>query len=181
MAAGKSPSTARTARAGVRASIRATKGRNGSGAKGRRKVDEELRRIGDTPTAQCLRAKPHVGSTRHRWSRAPELSELIKVMTLCGGRSLSPILRCLLLGFGGIFITPLGGKTTNWRAGCGRSACPVRREGGPNSIGSPYPYHPTERLFHHPASLNVAPPFRATHARLKPGATSQTRTPPARR
>ena len=140
MAAGKSPSTARTARAGVRASIRATKGRNGSGAKGRRKVDEELRRIGDTPTAQCLRAKPHVGSTRHRWSRAPELSELIKVMTLCGGRSLSPILRCLLLGFGGIFITPLGGKTTNWRAGCGRSACPVRREGGPNSIGSPYPY-----------------------------------------
>jgi len=26
-------------------------------------------------------------------------------------------------------VNPLGGKTTNWRAGCGRPACPVRREG----------------------------------------------------
>ena len=140
MAAGKSPSTAGTERAGVRASIRATKGRNGSGAKGRRKVDEELRRIGDTPTAKCLRAKPLVGSTRHRWGRAPEPWEFIIVVTLCGGRGFSPILRCLLLGLGWTVITPLGGETTHWRAGCGRSACPVRREGGPNSIGSPYPY-----------------------------------------
>jgi hypothetical protein len=140
VAAGKSPSTARTARAGVRASIRAQKGRNGSGAKGRRKVDEELRRIGDTPAAECLRAKPNVGSTRHRWSRAPEPREFIIVVTLCGGRGSSPILRCLRLGLGWTVITPLGGKTTNWRAGCGRSACPVRREGESNSIGSPYPY-----------------------------------------
>ena len=63
------------------------------------------------------------------------------VVTLCGGRGFSPILRCLLLGFGGTVITPLAGKTTNWRAGCGRSASPVRREGDSNSIGSPYPYH----------------------------------------
>ena len=145
MAAGKSPSTAKTARAGVRASIRAKKDRNGSGAKGRRKVDEELRRNGDTPTAQCLRAKPNVGSTRHRRSRAPEPWEFIIVVTLCGGRGFSPILRCLLLGLGWTVITPLGGETTHWRAGCGRSACPVRREGGPNSIGSPYPYHPLVR------------------------------------
>ena len=26
-------------------------------------------------------------------------------------------------------VNPLGGKTTHWRAGCGRTACPVRREG----------------------------------------------------
>ena len=26
-------------------------------------------------------------------------------------------------------VSPLAGKTTDWRAGCGRSACPVRREG----------------------------------------------------
>ena len=27
------------------------------------------------------------------------------------------------------YVNPLGGKTTDWRAGCGRPACPVRREG----------------------------------------------------
>jgi hypothetical protein len=37
--------------------------------------------------------------------------------------------------------SPLAGKTTNWRAGCGRSASPVRREGEQKPIGSPYPYH----------------------------------------
>jgi hypothetical protein len=37
-------------------------------------------------------------------------------------------------------VNPLEGKTINRRAGCGRSARPVRREGGPNSIGPPYPY-----------------------------------------
>jgi len=37
-------------------------------------------------------------------------------------------------------VNPLRGDTTNRRAGCGRSARPVRREGGPNPIGSPYPY-----------------------------------------
>ncbi len=36
---------------------------------------------------------------------------------------------------------PHGGKTINRRAGCGRPARPVRREGRPNSIGLPYPYH----------------------------------------
>jgi hypothetical protein len=38
------------------------------------------------------------------------------------------------------FASPLAGKTIDWRAGCGRSARPVRREGGSNPIGSPYPY-----------------------------------------
>ena len=38
------------------------------------------------------------------------------------------------------YASPLVGKTIDWRAGCGRSARPVRREGGPNPIGSPYPY-----------------------------------------
>ena len=37
-------------------------------------------------------------------------------------------------------VTPLGGKTVNGRAGCGKPARPVRREGRPNSIGLPYPY-----------------------------------------
>ena len=41
------------------------------------------------------------------------------------------------------FINPLRGNTTNRRAGCGRSASPVRREGRPNSIGLPYPYRPS--------------------------------------
>ena len=37
-------------------------------------------------------------------------------------------------------VNPLGGKTINRRAGCGKSARPVRREGRPNPIGLPYPY-----------------------------------------
>src|SRR5438477_2182383 len=37
-------------------------------------------------------------------------------------------------------VNPLRGKTTDRRAVCGKSARTVRREGGPNSIGPPYPY-----------------------------------------
>jgi hypothetical protein len=37
-------------------------------------------------------------------------------------------------------ISPLAGKTTDWRAGCGRSARPVRREGVSKPIDAPYPY-----------------------------------------
>ncbi len=37
-------------------------------------------------------------------------------------------------------VNPRRGKTTNWRAVCGRTARTVRREGGSNSIGPPYPY-----------------------------------------
>jgi|SRR5712671_5528244 len=37
-------------------------------------------------------------------------------------------------------VGPLAGKTTDWRAGCGRSARPVRREGGSKPIDAPYPY-----------------------------------------
>src|SRR5204862_5336425 len=39
------------------------------------------------------------------------------------------------------FVIPLEGKTIDRRAGCGRSARPVRREGESNPIGPPYPYH----------------------------------------
>jgi hypothetical protein len=38
-------------------------------------------------------------------------------------------------------VNPHEGKTINRRAGCGRSASPVRREGELNSISPPYPYH----------------------------------------
>ena len=37
-------------------------------------------------------------------------------------------------------VSPLGGKTTDRRAGCGRSARPVQREGASKSIDAPYPY-----------------------------------------
>ena len=39
-----------------------------------------------------------------------------------------------------VLYNPHGGNTINWRAGCGKSASPVRREGGPGATGSPYPY-----------------------------------------
>ena len=35
---------------------------------------------------------------------------------------------------------PFEGKTINRRAGCGKPARPVRREGRPKPIGLPYPY-----------------------------------------
>jgi hypothetical protein len=44
------------------------------------------------------------------------------------------------IGSLGMLRQSLGGKTTNWRAGCGRSASPIRREGGPKPIGPPYPH-----------------------------------------
>jgi hypothetical protein len=37
-------------------------------------------------------------------------------------------------------VCPLVGNTTDWRAGCGRSARPVRREGVSKPIDAPYPY-----------------------------------------
>src|SRR6516165_529745 len=42
-------------------------------------------------------------------------------------------------------VSPLAGKTTDWRAGCGRSARPIRREGASKPIDAPYPYHVLER------------------------------------
>ena len=38
-------------------------------------------------------------------------------------------------------VSPLRGKTTDWRAVCGRSARTVRREGGLEPTSSPYPYN----------------------------------------
>ncbi|MCY2969028.1 MAG: hypothetical protein NT069_36290, partial [Planctomycetota bacterium] len=37
-------------------------------------------------------------------------------------------------------VNPPWGNTINRRAGCGKTARPVRREGGPKPIGPPYPY-----------------------------------------
>jgi len=39
-------------------------------------------------------------------------------------------------------VSPLVGKTTDWRAVCGRTARPVRREGASKPIDASYPYHP---------------------------------------
>src|SRR5207237_10495984 len=51
------------------------------------------------------------------------------VMTLSRGCGLPPNPRCGLPRSRASLITPLGSNTTDWRAGCGRSARPVRREG----------------------------------------------------
>jgi hypothetical protein len=44
-------------------------------------------------------------------------------------------------------VNPLVGKTTDWTAGCVRSACPVRREGEPGPLGSSYPYKARTAVF----------------------------------
>src|SRR5262249_51750759 len=45
-------------------------------------------------------------------------------------------------------VSPLRGKTTDWRARCGRSARPVRREGASKPIDAPYPYHLLRKKVH---------------------------------
>src|SRR4051794_10579482 len=64
-------------------------------------------------------------------------------------------------------VNPLRGKTTDRRAVCGKSACTVRREGGPNSIGPPYPYQATGNR----SSLPASPPSslsRLANGRIRP-------------
>ncbi len=53
--------------------------------------------------------------------------------------------------------SPLEGKTTDWRAGCGRSARPVRREGG-RVTAPPYPYHGFVRIDAHPWMVGLRRP-----------------------
>ena len=50
-------------------------------------------------------------------------------------------------------VNPHEGKTINRRAGCGRTARPVRREGSPKPIGLPYPYQAEA-----PCLLRLTPP-----------------------
>src|SRR5439155_15436202 len=45
---------------------------------------------------------------------------------------------------------------TNWRAGCGKPASPVRREGGANPIASPYPYNVSRRLRRPDCSFSIS-------------------------
>ena len=44
-------------------------------------------------------------------------------------------------------VSPCRGNTTLWKAVCGRTACTVWREGGPSSIGPPYPDLPFQEEF----------------------------------
>src|SRR5207249_791388 len=84
---------------------------------------------------------------------APSLT-LLAIWTIPSGDAgqivLSRLGQCgLSASFWFSSVHPLGGKTTDWRAGCGKSARPVRREGKPNPIGSPYPYR------HFPLSVKL--------------------------
>jgi hypothetical protein len=53
---------------------------------------------------------------------------------------------------------------TNWRAGCGKTACPVRREGWSSNL-HPYPYnffgnYSASRDWGRDEGLNLAPPSK---------------------
>ena len=133
--------------AGVRAPIVAWKPGNAGGAKGVQedgvvatmfsRTNRPLSAVRLSPVETLL---PLAGAPRGTWAtrlRMPPMRVSVQVGTwgLPGGRSGISGSRLLHA-----CIRPLRGRTINWRAGCGRSACPVRREGGPNSIGPPYPY-----------------------------------------
>ena len=61
------------------------------------------------------------------------------------------------------FITPLGGKTTDWRAGCGRSARPVRREGERHYV---LPTPIICKLRHCPEGVRLSYPWMSSMMRL---------------
>jgi hypothetical protein len=65
-------------------------------------------------------------------------------------------------------VNPLGGKTTDWRAGCGRTACPVRREGEPKPIDSSYPYNLVSESTPHVAFIIINPVYARHYPRVPP-------------
>ena len=80
--------------------------------------------------ASCANSRNYRGSPRYA-VRIITLAECL----LCRAWAVQPAGRPMPRP-----VNPLEGKTTDWRAGCGRSACPVRREGG-RVTAPPYPYH----------------------------------------
>ena len=68
--------------------------------------------------------------------------------------------------------SPLEGKTTDWRAGCGRSARPVRREGG-RATAPPYPYQRPITVNFSKCSRGIYPLAQAT----PPDAIDKTMVP----
>ena len=109
----------------------------------RRKVDDKLGVWRRRHRGECLRADPPGTIAASVTGLVPLFTLLAMLTTPLGCRVavLPGPGRCDLsascrLGS----VNPLGGKTTDWRAGCGRSACPVRREGGTGPLGPPYPY-----------------------------------------
>ena len=136
----------RIGRPGVRALIVAWKPGNSGGAKGCREVDE-VRPLRTGRRAQYL------DGSNARMASSPYDS--ISTGRRRGASCLRPY-----TGWKNWFFVNSGqrptafsettGKScfrsnTDWKAGCGRSARPVWREGGPKPIGPPYPYVGTAR------------------------------------
>ena len=117
---GRHPSTTATERAGVRAPIVATKGRNGPGAKGAQEGGDVTDRAQEDAPATVSARTQQAGEAQNPWAiRARWAWVEPEVWT-------ERMLTARLIPWP---VNPLGGKTTHWRAGCGRTACPVRREG----------------------------------------------------
>jgi hypothetical protein len=109
---------------------------------------------GKAPVAVPVRARP-AGEARDRWLWAEPWMWMARLLTALEERvtdgevpSVSAPAPCFCANTGSSpcaapmpwSVSPLEGNTIDWRAGCGRSASPVRREGGSNSIDPPYPY-----------------------------------------
>jgi hypothetical protein len=126
--------------AGVRALIVAMKPGNAGGAKGCRKVETRCRDRTDRQRQKSQGHKPGVNAperpslraqrSHHRFGRSgcwrpstrgSKAANLMPSLTAMGCSACRKPMKP--------HASPLEGKTTNWRAGCGRSASPVRREG----------------------------------------------------
>ena len=123
---------------GVRVPIVALKPGNAGGAKGCRKVEmgRTERRKSTEVSARMARLRGEAEAPARSYAEPSlrtiqllmaSVKEVVKNMahttfsTPGTGWKLAPLLYWP--------VSPLVGKTTNWRAGCGRSASPVRREG----------------------------------------------------
>src|SRR5208283_4716381 len=91
---------------------------------------------------ECPRAEPPGTIVASVTGLPPSMTSLA-MLTIppgdAGQFALSGLISCgLSAPFGFRSVNPLRGKTTDWKAGCGKSACPVWREGG-RTTASPYP------------------------------------------
>jgi hypothetical protein len=113
----------------VRAPIRAERQGNACGAKGGRKAEAEER-------GRCYKSRNRLllgARTPAAKSARTRIGKLLACATgrqTSGGESWPPCVAACVL---------VERQNADWRAGCGRSACPVRREGRRKPMRRPYP------------------------------------------
>ncbi len=133
----------------VRGGVVAWKSGNADGAKDRQEGRDGMDATKEAQPAAVPEGAMQAGELRARWAWVESsvwTDRMLEALEkgVKGGKGFGPMPTSLTAGFSHWSkptpwrSSPLDGKTPNRRAGCGRPACPVRREGCPK--GHPYPY-----------------------------------------